>query len=118
MINETLTDNQGPMFKDDDPKSAVLLPESKESRSEYKGGDDFKSKSESDAEPAEGPEFEDEEPDTRIQLKAGKKQKKGLVARDQISATVVALNDLDEPYPSLRVAVDSECSERAAASKT
>jgi hypothetical protein len=47
----------------------------------------------------EGPELENEEPDTRIQWKTGKKQKKGLVARDQISAAVAAINE--EPSPSL-----------------
>jgi hypothetical protein len=58
------------------------------------------SKTESDEEAAgieEGPELENEEPDTNIQLKKGKKQKKGVVARDQISAMVAAINDEQSP---------------------
>ena len=79
------------------------LPESEESGSEYKGGSDEGPESESESEDAqlatgyEGPELEDEEPDTKIQLKTGKKQKKGLVARDQISVAVAAINDESSP---------------------
>jgi hypothetical protein len=100
MGNETLTDNQGAMLEDDDPKFAALIAESEPSASEYKEGTD---KSESDAEPSigsaseEGPDLESEDPDTRIRLKAGKKQKKGVIARDQISAAVAAINE--EPIP-------------------
>src|ERR1700733_3535482 len=95
---ETLTDNQGPTFKESTPEIAVLIAESEESGSEYKGADDLESESKLES---EGPELEDEEPDTKIQLKAGKKQKKGIVARDQISAVVAAIND--EPSLSLRL---------------
>ncbi|KAH9162334.1 hypothetical protein EDB89DRAFT_2079810 [Lactarius sanguifluus] len=82
------------MFEDDDPKFARLhLGESKSSGSKYKapGSNDSKSESESDTELDEGPELEGDEPDTNIQLKAGKKQKKGQIARDQIGTAVVAV---------------------------
>jgi hypothetical protein len=124
MGNETLTDNskrnkyEGATFDDDDPKFAALLAESEESGSEYKGpaSDDLLSEPESEDEPGceEGPELEDEEPDTKIRLKTSKKQKKGLVARDQISAAVAAITD--KPNPRL----DSNRGEpeKAAAPKT
>ena len=102
--NDTLTENQGAFFEDDDPKFAALMAESEESGSEYKGGSDGV-ESESESEPdssnaqlsAEGPELEDEEPDTNIKIKSGKKQKKGLIARDQISAAVAAINNESSP---------------------
>ena len=112
MGNETLTDNQG-TFEDNNPEFATLLAESEESGCEYKGRDDLESETESDI-GSEGPELEDEEPDTKIRLKASKKQKKGMVARDQISVAVAAIED--EPSPSQRL--DSGYSERAAGSKT
>jgi hypothetical protein len=98
MGNETLTEYEGETFESDDP---AIHAESKESRSEYKGGSDVESESESElaAGGDEGPKLENEEPDTRIQLKTGKKQKKGLVARDQISAAVAAINN--EPSPRI-----------------
>ena len=109
---ETLTDNQGPTFEESTPEIAVLIAESEGSGSEYKGADDLESEFKSDIE-SEGPELEDEEPDTKIQLKAGKKQKKGIIARDQISAVVAAIND--EPSPSPRL--NSGYSSRATGSK-
>jgi hypothetical protein len=72
---------------------------------------DDSSETESNEEAAgieEGPELENEEPDTNIQLKMGKKQKKGMIAQDQISAAVAAIND--GPSPRL----DSDCGKRAA----
>ena len=109
--NYTLTENQGAFFKDYDPKFTALFAESEESGSEYKGGsDDVESESESEPDSnaqlsvEEGPELEDEEPDTNIQVKSGKKQKKGLVARDQISAAVVAINEQSSPRLSERAA--------------
>ncbi|KAF8262345.1 hypothetical protein EI94DRAFT_1704851 [Lactarius quietus] len=104
MGNERLTDNQGATFEDDDPKFAALLAESDLSGSEYKGSGGPESETESDEEPAtgsEGPELENEEPDTKIQVKAGKKPKKGLIARDQISAAVAAISAEPSPSPSL-----------------
>ena len=109
---ETLTDNQGPTFKESAPEIAVLIAESEESGSEYKGADDLESESELDIE-SEGPELEDKEPDKKIQLKAGKKQKMGIVARDQISAVVAAIND----EPSLSPRLDLGYSSRATGSK-
>jgi hypothetical protein len=100
-------------FEEDNPKFAALLAESDESRSEYKAPDDS-SETESNEEATgieEGPKLENEEPDTNIQLKTGKKQKKGVIAQDQISAVVAAIND--GPSPRL----DSDRSKRAA-SKT
>ncbi|KAF8261181.1 hypothetical protein EI94DRAFT_1705739 [Lactarius quietus] len=104
MGNERLTDNQGATFEDDDPKFAALLAESDLSGSEYKGSGGPESETESDEELAtgsEGPELENEEPDTKIQVKAGKKPKKGLVAQDQISAAVAAISAEPSPSPSL-----------------
>ena len=106
MGNETLTENQGALFEDDDPKLPAHLTESEESGSEHNGGSDVEPESESESDEVqheEGPELEDEEPDTKIQLKTGKKQKKGLVARDQISAAVAAINNesQDESIPRL-----------------
>ncbi|KAH9020816.1 hypothetical protein EDB84DRAFT_1441670 [Lactarius hengduanensis] len=89
------------MFEDNDPKFATLcLEESKSSGSEYKapvGSDESESESESDTELDEGPELEGNEPDTNIQLKAGKKQKKGQIARDQIGAAA-AINEEPSPF--------------------
>jgi hypothetical protein len=102
MGNETLTDKQGATFEDDDPKLAALLAESEPSGSEYKqpeGDDDSATDPEPPTSSEEGLELEDDAPDTRICLKAGgKKQKKGIVARNQISAAVAAINDEPSPF--------------------
>ncbi|KAF8258244.1 hypothetical protein EI94DRAFT_1815782 [Lactarius quietus] len=111
MRNDTLTDNQGATFEDEGLQSVAAESTGNESGSEYKGGGD-KSNSESDAvNVIEEPDLEDEEPDTNIRWKVGKKQKKGLVARDQISAAVMAINDELSPrldsesdYDPLKVA--------------
>jgi hypothetical protein len=74
--------NQGEATGDEYP---VIPPEESEpSGSEYNGEDD---------EPLEVVvDLEDGEPDTAIKRKVGdKKQKKGLAAKDQISAEVAAL---------------------------
>ncbi|KAF8256835.1 hypothetical protein EI94DRAFT_1710120 [Lactarius quietus] len=92
---------------DDDPKFDTLLAESVNSRSEYNGSNGSESGTHTDGEPGtpteeepdEGPELEDEEPDTNIWLpvKKGKKQKKGVIARDQITAAVAVINiDTDQ----------------------
>ena len=98
------------MATPDDPKFSALLAESELSGSEFNVDDDkAESESESDVETtvSEGPELEDEEPDTKIQLKVGgKKQKKGLVARDQINVAAAAINN--EPSP--RLGSDLDCS--------
>ncbi|KAF8263242.1 hypothetical protein EI94DRAFT_1807541 [Lactarius quietus] len=93
MRNDTLTDNQGATFEDEGLQSVAAESTGNESGSKYKGGSD-KSDSESDAvDVIEEPDLEDEEPDTNIWWKVGKKQKKGLAFRDQISAVVMAIND-------------------------
>ncbi|KAI9434934.1 hypothetical protein H4582DRAFT_2080175 [Lactarius indigo] len=86
--------------EDDDPKFPALIEESESSGSEYKapvGSDE----SESDTELDEGPELEGEEPDTNIRLKTSKKQKKGQIAREQISAAA-AINDEPSPFVESR----------------
>ncbi|KAH9029672.1 hypothetical protein EDB85DRAFT_1891935 [Lactarius pseudohatsudake] len=90
------------MFEDNNPKFAALrLEESESSGSEYKapvGSDGSESESaELDTELDDGPELEGDEPDTNIQLKAGKKQKKGQIARDQIGAAA-AINEEPSPF--------------------
>ena len=119
MGNETLTDQiEGETTKDGSPKFTALLAGSEESGSEYEGpasGDSqTNSETETEDEPIceEGPELEDEEPDTNIQLKTSKK-KKGVVARDQISAAVVAIDDKQSPSPT-----NHGAPKKAAASKT
>jgi hypothetical protein len=106
--NVALTGNEAAGFKEIDPESSS-------SGSEYKDKDNGdKSKSDRDSEldvgPAssdhEEPELENEEPDTRIKLKAGKKQKKGLVARDQISVVAAAIYNEASP----RLGSDSDYS--------
>ncbi|KAI9432828.1 hypothetical protein H4582DRAFT_2061415 [Lactarius indigo] len=84
----------------DDPKFPALIEESESSGSEYKapvGSDE----SESDTELDEGPELEGEEPDTNIRLKTSKKQKKGQISREQISAAA-AINDEPSPFVESR----------------
>jgi hypothetical protein len=88
----------GAMSKDDDPKLAALLEESAPSESEYKGDS---VPEESDQEPKA--ELKNDEPDTRIKLRAGKKQKKGLIARDQISAAAMVSDDPFVDAPVKRV---------------
>ena len=92
-------------IKDDNPKFAALLAESEESRSKYKdpASDDSQPKMETDDEPIceEGLKLEDEEPNTNIQLKMSKKRK-GVVAQDQISAVVVAIDVIIDDKQSPR----------------
>jgi hypothetical protein len=77
-----------------DTKLAAFLDGSGSSESEYK--EDKEPESEEETE-SEG-ELEDDEPDTRIKLKkGGKKQKKGIIAQDQISAAVAAISDDSSP---------------------
>ena len=81
-----------------DEKFFASLNESQPSGSKYED-------EERESEPGE---LEDEESDTRIQIgKKGpggsKKQKKGLVTRDQISAAAAAIPD--NSSPSLRLSV-------------
>jgi hypothetical protein len=73
------------MIADDPPPD-----ESESSGSQYEDG----SHDSKEEDPEEEEELEDEEPDTRIQVKSGKKQKKGLVAWDQISTAAVEIDNL------------------------
>jgi hypothetical protein len=72
-----------------DAKLAAILEESDSSGSEYqvKGG-----ASEDETDNEEDIELEDDEPDTTITIRKGKKQKRGLTARDQVSAAVAAMS--------------------------
>jgi hypothetical protein len=74
---------------------AALLNESGESGSKYEG------EQESEGETNTNCELEIDEPDTSIK-KGGKKQKKGLLACDQVSAAVAAMSD--DPNPFVTVA--------------
>ena len=118
MGNGTLTDNRtgGAMFEDDDPKFAARIAETDESRSEYKGpaSDDSQPETETDDKPIceEGHELEDEEPDTNIKLKKSKKKKKGVIAQEQISAAVAAIDDKPSPR------IEHRAPEKATVSKT
>ena len=77
---------------------AALLNESGTSESEYEE-EQPELEDETHSEGAEE-ELEDDEPDTTIRIKkGGKKQKKGLIAREQISTAVAAMSD----DPSLSV---------------
>ncbi|KAI0251373.1 hypothetical protein BJV78DRAFT_1282635 [Lactifluus subvellereus] len=74
-------------------KTSDEIVESPPSGSEYEGEDQPDSEESQEETQSEG-ELEDDEPDTRIKIKkGGKKQKKGHIARDQISAAVAALSD-------------------------
>jgi hypothetical protein len=73
------------MIADDPPPD-----ESESSGSQYKDG----SHDSEEEDPEEEEELKDKEPDTRIQVKSGKKQKKGLVTRDQISVAAAEIDNL------------------------
>ena len=77
-----------------DAKLAAFLNESGSSESEYEENQEPESEDETESEG----ELEDNEPDTKIKLKkGGKKQKKGIIARDQIAAAVAAISDNSSP---------------------
>ena len=117
MEDGTLTNNWtgGTTFEDDDPKLVARIAETDESGSKYKGpaSDDSQPETETNDEPVceEGRELEDEEPDTNIKLKKSKK-KKGVIAREQISVAVVAIDDKPSPR------IEHHVPEKAVVSKT
>ena len=118
MGNGTLTDTRtgGTTFEDDNPKFVARIAETDESGSEYKGpaSDDSQPETETDDEPVceEGRKLEDEEPDTNIKLKQSKKKKKGVIAREQISVAVAAIDDKPSPR------IEHHAPEKATVSKT
>ena len=102
MGNGTLTDTRtgGTTFEDDNPKFVARIAETDESGSEYKGpaSDDSQPETETNDKPVceEGRKLEDKEPDTNIKLKKSKK-KKGVIAWEQISVVVAAIDDKPSP---------------------
>ena len=79
-------------------KLDALLNESGTSESEYKEPDG-EEEPESEEETYTNADLEDDEPDTSIRIKkGGKKQKKGVLARDEISAAVAAMSDDQSPF--------------------
>jgi hypothetical protein len=72
-------------------KLATLLNESGESGSKYEGEQESEGETNTDC------ELEIDEPDMSIK-KGGKKQKKGLLARDQVSVAVAAMSDDPNPF--------------------
>lgn len=79
-----------------DKKLAALFAESGSSGSDYQQPEEGESESDEEnmGQSDEEVDLEDEEPDTKIKRKKGtKRQKKGLIARDQVTAAVAAMSD-------------------------